>query len=84
MMMGEIKLSREFEAIIQRHIDSGQYENEADVVSAALALLDAMDYSSDPAKEINDAFDDGSEDISLDAAFQHINEIYLRDVKGRT
>lgn len=82
--MGEIKLSREFEAIIQRRIDSGQYENETEVVSAALALLETTDYLSDPTKEINDAFDDGSEDISLTAAFQHITEIYLRDMKDHT
>jgi len=83
--MGEIKLSREFEAIIQRHLDSGQYDNAADVISAGLALLDALQFSPDElSREINEAFDDGSDDISLDEAFDHIEKLHLRRVRARS
>lgn len=82
--MGEIRLSQEFDEIIQKQIESGNYESAADVISAALALLDEVnDRASELSREINDAFDDGSEGIALDDAFAHIEQIYLRDMKDR-
>ena len=86
--MGEIKLSKEFEAIILRQIKSGHYDNAADVISAGLSLLDALGNGiegtpEELAKTINDAFDDESEDIPLDVAFDHIEKIYLEDIKAR-
>lgn len=85
--MGEIKLSREFEAIIQRHIESGHYQNAQDVIAAGLSLLDAFEgtelTSEGFAAAINQSLDDGSDDIPLESAFEHIETIYLRDVKAR-
>jgi len=34
-------------------------------------------------REINDAFDDGSEGIPLDEAFAHIEALYRRDMEKR-
>ena len=87
--MGEIKLSKEFEAIIQRQIKSGHYDNAVDVIAAGLSLLDALGNGSEDtpeelAKAINDAFEDESDDIPLDAAFDHIEKIYLEDIKGHS
>lgn len=86
--MGDIRLSKEFEAIIQRQIESGHYDNAAEVIAAGLSLLDALGSGVDDtpeqfAKEINEAFDDGSEDIPLEQAFEHIEKLYLQDMKAR-
>ena len=86
--MGEIRLGKEFEAIIQKQIDSGHFDNAADVIAAGLSLLDALgrgidDAPEELARQINEAFDDGSDDIPLEIAFDHIEQAYLRDTKPR-
>ena len=82
--MGEIKLSEQFEAIIRRQVESGRYGSAAEVVAAGLTLLAGFeeigvdDFDALRAG-INEAFDDGSDDIPLDAAFGHVDRLYAAD-----
>jgi Arc/MetJ-type ribon-helix-helix transcriptional regulator len=85
--MGEIKLGSEFEAIIQKKLQSGHYQNAAGVISAGLSLLDALgsgvdDTPEDLAKAINDAFEDGTDDIPSEAVDEYFKNLYLRDIKA--
>jgi antitoxin ParD1/3/4 len=82
--MNEIKLTREYETIIQKQIDSGRYDNATDVIEASLSLLEGFDSLDDgdyaAMKEgINASFDDGSDDIPLEDAFRHIEAMHERD-----
>ncbi|MDB5526439.1 MAG: hypothetical protein JWM58_4202 [Rhizobium sp.] len=87
--MGEIKLSQEFEAIIQRQINSGHYDSATGVIAAGLSLLDALGHGTEDtpeglSKAINDAFEDGTDDIPLNDAFAHIEKLYQQDMKARS
>ncbi|CAN7255982.1 type II toxin-antitoxin system ParD family antitoxin [Rhizobium sp. LjRoot254] len=82
--MGEIKLSEHFEAIIKQQMDSGRYESAADVIEAGLTLLAGFeeigtDEFGALKTNINESFDDGSDDIPIEAALRGVHELYARD-----
>ena len=86
--MNEIKLGREYEAIIQKQIESGRYDSASGVIEAGLTLLEGFDALNGGDYEqtkdsINASFDDGSDDVPFEEAFRHIEAIHARDTAGR-
>lgn len=82
--MGDLKFSEQFEAIIQRQLESGRYDSVSEVVQAGLSLLDGfekidIDEFAALRASINDAFDDGSADLSIEEAFGSIERQHARD-----
>ena len=82
--MGEIKLSEHFEEIIKQQLDSGRYASAEDVIEAGLTLLAGFEEIGDDEFEalkasINASFDDGSDDVPIEAALRGVHELYARD-----
>lgn len=81
---GDIKLSGQFDAIIRRQIATGRYGSASEVVAAGLTLLAGFeevgvdDFEALRAS-IDEAFDDGSDDVPLAGAFASIERLHAAD-----
>lgn len=82
--MGEIKLSEQFETIIRRQMETGRYDSASEVVAAGLTLLAGFEEVGVDEFEalraaVNGAFDDGSDDVPIEAAFKGVERLYAAD-----
>jgi antitoxin ParD1/3/4 len=86
--MRNISLAPELEEFVDAQVRSGRFRDASEVVSAGLRLLEdrnlgQAEHRERLAREINEAFDDLSDDISAEDVFASLEKLYAEDVGKR-
>lgn len=85
--MRMISLAQELEEFVDVQVKSGRFRDVSEVVGAGLRLLEdrnlaQAEHAERLAREINEAFDDPSEDIAVEEVFAGLERLCAEDMRA--
>lgn len=83
--MPNVSLGDHFEEFVNRQVADGRFQNVSEVVCAGLRMLEDYELTCavNLARDINDAFDDPTPDVSGEKVFAKLEQQFSADMAAR-
>ena len=86
--MPNVSIGDHFETFISQKVAEGRFQNASEVVRAGLRLLEDQELARNEraarlARDIEAAFEEPGEDVSVEEAFEEIERQYQADISAR-